>query len=360
MESYWFVFVTIFLVALVQIPIGVDLLRFMFPEWRIARLASRAAQSILFTVMGTIFCIGLGYHLFVYLPLIAEDPLHSIKGILHLTFALWVWINIVVNYYMAVFIHPGRETSQSSIKEAEMSSKAAVKNGTPDERSVEGLNTAENRGLRSRVNVGDDQGRTMTSLQTQSRSTTRPTSGVEWKPNRNQRCKICQCEIPYMDHHCPFTGSCVGLHNYSHFFIGLLYGVIGLGYAVAITLPYFYQCNLKNVLWFFGLVEERGISEVCLQLGPHSHIFLPVFAGLCLSWNMFFLQVVFLLADLSTYNVLKKWSKYPMFRFAWQRMCARKYLDPESRLRVLITSQRRGVLWYLVPVRNSGRTSYEQ
>ena len=362
METYWFVFVTIFLVALVQVPIGVDLVRFMFPEWRIARLASRAAQAVLFTVMGIIYCIGLSYHLFVYLPLIAEGPWHTVKGLLHLAFALWVWINVVVNYYMAVFIHPGGDRLAISTK---TSGKSAAKNGQFNDNSVKEdctaeKNDAQNRGTSLPSNTGGDnvgtvmRNRNVSSAAPSHQQRHSPKSGVEWKPIRNQTCKICQYKVHYMDHHCPFTGSCVGLNNYSYFFLGLCYGVIGLGYAVIVTAPYFYHCNMKNILWYSGIVRDRGTREVCVQLGPHSHIFLPVVAGFCLALNIFILQVIFLLADLSTYNVLKDWSKYPMFHFAWQRMRAGKCKEPDSRLRVLVTSQRRNVLMYLIPVWNSG------
>lgn len=105
----WFVYIAITLVALVQIPIAIDLLRFVFPKWKLARLASRAVYFILFTAMGSIFCIGLSYHLFVYLPLLAgEHPLQSVKGFLHVLFAVWVWVNVVGNYYFSVFLHLAR------------------------------------------------------------------------------------------------------------------------------------------------------------------------------------------------------------------------------------------------------------
>lgn len=384
METYMFVYVTIFLVALVQIPIAIDLLRFLFPKWRVARLASKAVYSILFSVMGTIFCIGLAYHLFVYLPLLTDnDPLHSVAGILHICFALWVWINVVGNYYFAVFLHPGRSSakpkSQSSVTEEAVSQqKSQIRAPGMGAREPQIVITSDDDvSLRSR------QGQPGQGLQGGGISANgetdpvelhhpqvqngqhhpvtvspyivlppRPKTGMEWQPKRTQYCKICETAVPYLDHHCPFTGNCAGMRNYSNFYIGLLYGVVGLAYASAITLPYFFDCDLKNIFWFFGLIHDRQRSEVCLELGAHTHIFLPVFAGFVVSFNMLFLQTIFLLADVSTYNVLKNWQRFPMFRFMRERISSRKYRDPESRWNVLIASQRPSLLWYLIPTSN--------
>lgn len=372
METYLFVYVTIFLVALVQVPIAVDLLRFLFPEWRLARLASKAIYSILFIVMGTIFCIGLGYHLFVYLPLLANDPLHSIAGVLHICFALWIWINMVGNYYLAVFLHPGAEASDKSTARLgegsgpqQAPSNLQTRVSEVDEREATVLNTHEkDLFLRSRQGLGEtalveqqhSQARNGQTYPTPASFTAvppRPKTGIDWHPKQTQYCKICQTTVPYLDHHCPFTGNCTGVQNYSNFYVGLWYGVVGLAYAAAITLPYFFECNLKGILWFFGLVQDRHRSQLCIELGAHTHIFLPVFAGFVLSSNMLFIQTIFLLADLSTYNVLKNWRRVPMLRFIRERIRARKYRDPDSRLNMLIVNQRPSLLWYLVPLSNN-------
>ena len=376
METYLFVYVTIFLVALVQIPIGVDMLRFFFPHWRLARLASKATYAILFTVMGTIFCIGLGYHLFVFLPLLADgNPLHSVVGILHISFALWVWINIVGNYYFAVFLHPGRQESAAGHKaESNVSGQGAAvpqqggaANVHPKQSATwmpEGSASLSDDGaLRSRQSVGEEvvDPIELHHPQVQNGQTTQtvpssfiiyppsPKSGLDWQPKKSQYCKICQTAVPYLDHHCPFTGNCTGINNFSNFYIGLLYGVVGLAYASAITLPYFCECDLKGIFWFIGLISDRQRSQVCVELGAHTHIFLPVFAGFVISSNMLFLQTLFLLADVSTYNVLKNSNRFPMLRFIRDRIHGRKFRDPNSRLNVLVVNQRPSLLWYIVP-----------
>lgn len=381
METYLFVYVTVFLVALVQIPIGVDLLRFLFPQWRLARLASRATYLILFTVMGTIFCIGLGYHLFVYLPLLAEAPLRSVSGILHICFALWIWVNMVGNYYFAVFLHPatGRRTSTAATE-----TKLGASTSTQGTNAQQQVTTAEvqtgvsatqmhepvvsaNDVMFSSQGAGGEMDpielHHPQPVQSNGEKTPAPRSsfifyppspksGVEWQPKRSQYCKICQTAVPYLDHHCPFTGNCTGMRNYSNFYVGLWYGVIGLAYASAITLPYFFECDLKGIFWFLGFISDRQKSQLCVELGAHTHIFLPVFAGFVVSFNMLFIQTILLLADVSTYNVLKHWVRFPMLRFLLERIRARKFLEPNSRLNVLIVNQRPSLLWYLVPASN--------
>ena len=353
MDTYWFVYITIILVLLVQIPIGIDLLRFVFPSWRLARLASRAVHGVLFTVVGAIFCIGLGYHLFVYLPLLAgRDPLQSLKGLVHVTFALWVWLNIVGNYFYSVLLHPGldkdyKPPGQGRPKLCYFSEDGIITEVKEDEQSSSEVH--RHRGTAT-TDAPVDRFYCDASL---IGTGGHPKSGTDWTPSRTHFCKVCECAIPYLDHHCPFTGNCAGLRNYSNFLIGLCYGVVGLLYAVVITLPYFFECNFKNILWYFGLASDRTSSPVCEELGPHSHIFLPVFAGFCLAGNMLLVQLLLLAADLSTYNVLSNWSKYPMLRFLLQRIKSRKCLDKDSRLNVLIRSQRKNLLSYLIPVRNN-------
>lgn len=348
MEAYWFAYITIFLVALIQIPLAVDLLRFVFPKWKLARFASRSIHFILFSIMGSIFCVGLGYHLFVYLPLLAgEKPLQSLKGVLHVLFALWVWINIVGNYYYSVFLHPGVDRDYKPPSRAPklcfMSDEGVITEVRDEQSTVQHQNTTN----------GNAAGQTFYCAASLIGTGGTPKNGVEWKPGHTHYCKICECAIPYLDHHCPFTGNCAGLRNYSNFFLGLMYGTLGLLYAVLITLPYFFECNFKNILWYFGLVSSRMSSPVCEALGPHTHIFLPVFAGLCLSGNMFLLQIFFLAADLSTYNIISSRSKFPMLRFMLQRIKARKFLEKNSRWNVLFREQRKSLWSILVPTKNS-------
>ena len=307
---FWFVYVVIILVGLVQIPVLVDVLRACFPNLKLRRVTHGCANFILVVVMSSFFIIGLSYHLLLFLPMAVGNPLTSVSGILHLVFALWVWINAVMNYYLAVFVHPGSKEGENNEDENLPSSVAGP------------------------------------------RSENVPCNGMEWNPRCYHYCNICQDTVVYMDHHCPFTGNCAGLRNYSYFLLSLMYGSIGLGYALWMSFSYFNQCSLANLWWFLGLADYNR-PDMCNILGPHVNIVLAVFGGFYVTTNISLIQILLLLSDLSTYDILKNIVQLPVFRFAWHRIKGRKFKESKSRLNILILQQRPSLLWFLIPCMNT-------
>lgn len=312
-----------------MIPLGVDLLRFFFPHWSLSRIVGKNAHRFLFSAVIGLFFITIRYYYFVYLPLVLnhESPFSSLKGLLHIAFSSWLWLNVLGNYYHTI-MHSGFEGTQFVPRAINFRPALAIDGSD---------------GCALSVNMKE-----CISLPVISQKRVQPRTGVEWQPTRTHFCSICCCSIMYWDHHCPFTGNCVGLHNYSNFFIGLCYGVLGEIYAITITWPFFYDCTVRPY-YFDGF----DLSDSCKELGANSYIFLPSLIGFWLFSTMLLLHIVLLLADLSTYDILKNWDTYPMAKFVMQRIYATMYLDEDSRFQVLIVKQRKGFLWYLVPVRNS-------
>ena len=349
---YLFAYITIIIFLVLQVPLAVDVFRFVYPQWKLSRLTSQTVHYLLIVVMGTIFCIALGYHLFVYLPLAVGGALTSLRALLHTAFAVWLWVNMVGNYYLTVFTHPGVDhTFRSSKHPPPLSPAAAAGSSPPGEVQV----MPDGRiGEFSAVVHGTPEFCAAVAAEAPSIFVEgKPMSGLTWNPCRSHYCKVCGCAVRYLDHHCPFTGNCAGMENYSYFFLGLMYGTIGLGYAFVLTVPYFFDCNVRNILWYVGLVESRGTSVVCLELGPHTFIFLAVMGAFWIANNMFILHVFLILADLSTYNLLTNFNAFPVFRFALQRIKGGKFRDRNSALNRLILSRRTHPLWLLLPVRNS-------
>lgn len=356
---YLLVVFTCLLVTFSLVPLGIDFLRFVFPHWSLSRVVGRAAHTFLFSTVLGLFLLVIGYHHLVYLPLLLNhrSPFDSAKGLLHVIFSSWLWVNVLGNYYHTIFMHPGRDASFHSRRvrfeevkcayyDIKIGQSPAVDfNGDDD---LERTDTSESdNSILERTDTSESD-----NLIPKKRGifcdNTTPNTGVEWKPVRTHFCPICRSAISYWDHHCPFTGNCIGLRNYSNFFMGLCYGLLGSLYAATITWPFFYSCNLKPL--FTGEHEQR---KVCVELGANSYIFLPTFLGCYLCIGMVLLNVLLLLADLSTYDVQKYWGKYPMVKFLLQRIYAKKFLEKRSRLQVLMVRRRKGLMWYLLPFSNS-------
>ena len=294
-----FVGCVIFLVGLIQIPILMDVFRAFSPRCRVRRATHWFVKIILVTVMSLFFVIGLSYFFIVFYPLSVGQPFYHFWGFVHITFAIWIWVNLVFNYYMAVIVHPGRVETVATGKHSE--------------------------------SIYD---------------------GKHWRPPSYHYCSVCQENVAYMDHHCPFTGNCTGLKNYSYFLLFLIYGVFGLGYALWMSFPFFNLCVLRKVWWVLGYMQFIEQQSVCTELGPHAYIGLAVLGGFYVTVNMTVLQLLLLFADLSSYDILKNLTEVSVFSLAWQRFRDGKYKDPKSRMNVMLLHQRGNILQFLIPSPN--------
>ena len=334
----WFIFFLICLIVLAQTPLLVDLLRLLFPQWRIKRLTDKIPVYLLRLLMTTFFLTALGQHVFVFIPLMPDVPIRSVKLLLHCMFAYWVWLNMTINYYLATFLCPGY-CADSAQSEESQSSSADTTSATLEQLSALSVSNATN---------GDQE-----QSQLKSTSTDRTVVGVPSFNNRSHYCTVCCNTILYMDHHCPFTGNCVGYYNYSHFLLFLVYAWTGLGYAITTSLFYFGQCFFPVVWTQLGFVYLSTTSDVCSVLEPYGDYLIPVSGGFMVLTLLLGFQGFLLLSDMTTYDVLKNFWKQPVFRLGLKRIRQGRYKRKESRLYVLLLQQQHSILSFVLPMNNS-------
>lgn len=354
MEIYWFMLLTAVVVTTLTVPLLIDGLKFVVPHWRLSRITGRASHSILFIIFGGLVIIINRYHYVIYMPLLLENKSHFQRWA-HLIFSIWLWINILGNYYYTVTMHPGKDATYMSRKVIFEKKKLAANelDASSQKEHVVGKAISVSVDI---DNISQQERPVISSIPKscaicQKKVKARPQNGLEWEPSKSRFCSICQCAILYWDHHCPFTGNCIGLCNYSNFFIGLCYGLIGGFYAMIISWYYFYNCNILPVVSKYPYGHD--LNGQCEEIGENSYIFMPTLLLFWLTLFIVILHIVFLLADVSTYDVLSKWDVYPVSLFIMQRIRGKKFLDSGSRLQILLIQRKKALLSMFVPIRNS-------
>mmetsp|Transcript_25117 Transcript_25117/g.83587 ORF Transcript_25117/g.83587 Transcript_25117/m.83587 type:complete len:233 (-) Transcript_25117:97-795(-) len=90
-------------------------------------------------------------------------------------------------------------------------------------------------------------------------------------------CGACRAAVPCFDHHCPFTGGCVGGRNFRHFAVFVLHATLGMADACVLSFPPFRDCVLGQIeSEQLGIVRTPPPDEAaCLATGPASLLFIP-------------------------------------------------------------------------------------
>merc|ERR1712154_11755 len=66
------------------------------------------------------------------------------------------------------------------------------------------------------------------------------------KPPRSHHCSVCNTCILKMDHHCPWLNNCVGHYNHRHFFLYMVFMVLGCGFIMTFGFEIFHEEFLEH------------------------------------------------------------------------------------------------------------------
>ena len=99
------------------------------------------------------------------------------------------------------------------------------------------------------------------------------------------RCR-CGQHVIHLDHHCPFTGGCIGANNFRFFMLFLLHCSLGCTYASYLAWPPFADCVLRQCNFpLLGLVPNVYVPTACKAMGSRTLLLLPAFAlAFTLGW----------------------------------------------------------------------------
>jgi hypothetical protein len=140
-----------------------------------------------------------------------------------------------------------------------------------------------------------------------------PASARESAPfhDGTQLCRICDKRVLHFDHHCPFTGGCIGAYNLRFFCLFVLHCFLGCGWACALAWPPFRDCVLRQMS-----IPALGMERIlppdegkCVELGARSLLLLPAVA-LCISLGLLgAFHLLLLRRGLTTLQFARRWRR---------------------------------------------------
>ena len=292
-------------VGIIQIAFIINTIQKACPGLNKYAAVRQTIRIIQVSPMVLMVASAIWFFFMVFLPVKVEHPFSSREGIFLILTACYLWLNVTFNYFAAMLKSSGYPPTALEMEES-------------------GLSCENDSILCYKCD--------------------------RMKSHDTHHCGTCGTCVTMMCHHCPFTNNCVGLKNYSYFYLFICYSNVGLLFSMYMTCDPFYHCmvysgeHLSLLPWY-----PPGL---CRKLGDFAVIFIPVAFMAMFGAAMFLLQSLLLATDLSTIDLLTSLQRSPNLMKFGRMLLERILKHRKRRFRVMFLHSREHWWQFLVPYFN--------
>ena len=132
------------------------------------------------------------------------------------------------------------------------------------------------------------------------------------RPLRASHCNCCNNCVQRFDHHCPWIGTCVGLRNYTHFYIFLLLLNLLQFFNIAICITHIVLNTKKHLKNNKNIIQKKLIYRIAFGENIISlYIIIYIFITMIFTTELLIYHTNLIIHNQSTKFELKKYSLNP-------------------------------------------------